>query len=85
MLAADGFFERQAGRFSWLRPQAGSVAFPYWQGSSDALSQRLLDKEGVMLLPGSMFDASEGYFRLGLARLNFPEALDRLERVVSDW
>jgi hypothetical protein len=32
-----------------------------------------------MLVPGSLFDASGQYFRLGLGRRNFPEALARLD------
>jgi hypothetical protein len=39
-----------------------------------------VDKEGVLLLPGDVYDFPGNHFRLGLGRTNMPEALARLER-----
>lgn len=71
--------------FHWLAPQAGSIAFPAWTGpgSVEALCQSALDREGLMVVPGSIFDYPGPHFRVGLGRRNFPEALALLERVVS--
>lgn len=38
------------------------------------------DEEGVIILPGTLFDNSNNHFRLGFGRRNLPEALSRLER-----
>jgi aspartate/methionine/tyrosine aminotransferase len=77
----DAFFARHPERFSWVRPRAGSVAFPrLLQGSADAFCQRLVEREGVLLLPGSVYDFPGEHFRLGFGRSSMPEALARLER-----
>ncbi len=71
--------------FHWLPPQAGSIAFPAWTGpgSVEALCQSALDREGLMVVPGSIFDYPGPHFGVGLGRRNFPEALALLERVVG--
>jgi aspartate/methionine/tyrosine aminotransferase len=78
---AEGFFERHAGLFHWRPPQAGSVAFPEWRGAGtvEELSQSLIEHQGVMLVAGSLFDYPDPYFRVGLGRKNFREALERVE------
>ncbi len=77
---AEAFFAAHPGRFRWLPPQAGSIAFPQYLGPEpvDAFCQSVLDAEGVMIVPGSMFNAIGPHFRVGLGRANFPEALARL-------
>jgi aspartate/methionine/tyrosine aminotransferase len=78
---AGKFFERHAQLFHWRPPQAGSVAFPEWRGAGavEELSQSLIEHQGVMLVSGSLFDYPGPYFRLGLGRTNFREALERVE------
>jgi aspartate/methionine/tyrosine aminotransferase len=77
---AQAFFAQAPGLFRWLPPQAGSIAFPHYLGPEpvDAFCQAVLDAEGLMIVPGSMFDATGPHFRVGLGRRNFPEALARL-------
>jgi aspartate/methionine/tyrosine aminotransferase len=78
---ASQFFRHHSSLFKWFPPQAGSVAFPEWlgPGTADELSQALVETQGVMIVPGSMFDSPNRYFRLGLGRRNFKEALERVE------
>jgi aspartate/methionine/tyrosine aminotransferase len=76
----DDFFPRHANLFSWIRPRAGSMAFPrYLGGDMEAFCDELVHKAGVLLLPGSMYNDSSNHFRLGLGRKNLPEAVARLE------
>ncbi len=77
---ADSFFAAHAGRFTWLRPHAGSVAFPRLNPPMQAvqLAQELLDRHNTMLVPGEMFDYEDSHFRLGLGRRSFPAALAEL-------
>ncbi len=77
---AEGFFGGHAGLFSWFRPKAGSVAFPAWLGEKpvEQFCQEILEKQGVMIVPGSLFDFPGNHFRVGLGRRNFPQALERL-------
>jgi aspartate/methionine/tyrosine aminotransferase len=80
----DGFFSRHAGLFSWVRPRAGSMAFPrYLGGDVEQFCDRLVKKAGVLLLPGSVYDDAGNHFRLGLGRKNLPQALERLEEYLG--
>jgi aspartate/methionine/tyrosine aminotransferase len=77
---AARFFAEHGGALGWLAPRAGSVAFPRWlgEGSVEQFCRELLDREGVLAVPGSMFDASGSHFRLGLGRRDLPAALARV-------
>ena len=73
-------FARRAELFSWVRPRAGSMAFPrYLAGNVDTFCDELVRQAGVLLLPGSVYDDSRGHFRLGLGRKNLPEAVEKME------
>jgi aspartate/methionine/tyrosine aminotransferase len=80
----DDFFARHRGLFSWVRPLAGSVAFPQLcSDEPDAIDRfcaGLVESEGVLLLPGSRFEHGGNHFRIGFGRADMPEAITRLER-----
>ena len=84
----DDFFHRHETRFSWVRPRGGSVGFPRLctnaPGAIDAFCARLVEREGVLLLPGSQFDHPGNHFRIGFGRSDMPQALERLENFVSE-
>ena len=73
--------DRHPDLFGWLPPQAGSIAFPEWRGpgSLEAFCQGLIDRRGVMIVPGSLFDFPGQHFRLGLGRRRFVDGLERVE------
>ncbi|MEO8229754.1 MAG: aminotransferase class I/II-fold pyridoxal phosphate-dependent enzyme, partial [Chloroflexota bacterium] len=78
----DRFFAERSGTFSWVRPRAGSVAFPRLTApgaSIDDFAAELVEAEGVLLLPGSRFDYPGNHFRIGFGRTDLPVALQRLE------
>ncbi len=78
----DAFFEAWPDRFSWVRPRAGSVAFPRLTVPGvgiDDWTAGLVEEEGVLLLPGSQFGYGGNHFRLGFGRTDLPIALERLE------
>jgi len=82
----DRFFAERSDAFSWVRPRAGSVAFPRLtiQGVTiDAFAADLAKTEGVLLLPGSRFGYPGDHFRIGFGRTDLPVALERLEAVVD--
>jgi len=78
---AESFCARHPRLFRWLPPQAGSVAFPQWTGPGpvDQFCQDMVDRLGVMVVPGSQFDAPGQHFRVGLGRRSFLQALARVE------
>jgi len=83
----DAFFDRHRERFSWVRPRAGSVAFPRLTtdapGAIERFCDELVESEGVLLLPGSRFEHAGNHFRIGFGRADMPAALERLERFVE--
>jgi aspartate/methionine/tyrosine aminotransferase len=78
--SASKFFSDHPRQFTWFAPQAGSVAFPLWQGvgSVEEFCNTVLEKEAVMIVPGSLFDFPGNHFRVGLGRRNLPEALEHV-------
>ena len=80
LASAEVFFFGHAQFFSWFPPKAGSVAFPAWLGAVpvEQFCQAVLDRHGVMIVPGSLFDFPGNHFRVGLGRRNLPEALEQV-------
>src|SRR6188508_1098050 len=78
----DAFFDDWADRFTWVRPRAGSIGFARLTVPGvriDDWAAELVQTEGVLLAPGSVFQYPGNHFRLGLGRTDLPEALARLE------
>ena len=77
----EGFFRRQGDVVHWVPPRGGSVGYPriLRGGPVDDLAARLVEAEGVLLLPGSRFGHPGDHFRLGFGRTDLPEALARFE------
>jgi aspartate/methionine/tyrosine aminotransferase len=74
------FFSRHADLFSWVPPQAGSMAFPkLLRGEVAEFCDTVVRNAGVLLLPGTLYDDHGNHFRVGLGRKNLPQAVARLE------
>lgn len=84
LVIMDELFARHSSLFEWVRPRAGSMAFPrYLGGSVEDFCDQLVKKAGVLLLPGTVYDDAENHFRLGLGRKNLPHAVQRLDNFLS--
>jgi aspartate/methionine/tyrosine aminotransferase len=81
----DDFFRRHGDRFAWVRPRGGSIAFPRLLDDEpiDEFASRLVEAEGVLLLPGSQFGHPGNHFRIGFGREDLPEALACLEAFIE--
>lgn len=77
----DDFFKRFSHVFEWIKPQAGSIAFPklMLEEGSDAFCSDLVDKQGVMLLPSTVYDYHDNHVRFGFGRKNMPDVIRQLE------
>ncbi|MBU1750000.1 MAG: aminotransferase class I/II-fold pyridoxal phosphate-dependent enzyme [Chloroflexi bacterium] len=84
LATAARFFAEHAAQFTWRPPRAGSVAFPEWTGGGSvaAFCQMTLDEQGVLMVPGHLFDLPGEHFRLGLGRRNLAAALDRMGQIL---
>jgi len=76
----DAFFAAHERFFSWQRPKAGPIAFPAvrFAAESDGFCSGLLQEQGVLLLPGSVFGGGREHFRIGFGRNDFPRGLEEL-------
>jgi aspartate/methionine/tyrosine aminotransferase len=74
------FMRQNSKYFSWQEPLAGPVAFPRvnFAEASDDFCKDLLDKKGVLLLPGRLFAAAAAQFRIGFGRRDFQQGLEKL-------
>jgi aspartate/methionine/tyrosine aminotransferase len=81
----EGFFVRHREEFRWHRPRGGSTAFPELTTGEPivAFAEALAEHEGVLLLPGTLFEMPGNHFRIGLGRADLPQALVRLERFLA--
>ena len=82
----DKFFTGHAELFDWHRPKAGPIGFPTLKTKVDIadFSLDLVEKKGVMLLPSKVYDFEGNYFRIGFARKNMAEALEKLEEYLEE-
>jgi len=79
----DPFFARHTALFSWVKPKAGTIAFPQLlSGRAAEFCAGLREKQGVLLLPGDVYEDEGNHFRIGFGRRNMPQALSRLEEYV---
>jgi aspartate/methionine/tyrosine aminotransferase len=76
----DAFFAKRAELFDWVRPNASTIGFARLKLARDAqeFCDEVVNKAGVMLLPGSVYDEPQ-HIRFGYGRKNMPEALEHFE------
>ena len=81
----DSFFEKYEDRFAWIKPKAGTIAFPKLKGDVNTLDfcQKVVKEANIMLLPSTVYDFDERHFRLGFGRENMPEALEKFGEYLS--
>ena len=86
LVQLDRFFAKWSDVFEWIRPQAGSIAFPRLHTGLpvEQFASELVEREGVLLLPGTVYDYPGDHFRIGFGRKNMPEALARLEQFTRE-
>lgn len=85
---ADAFFDRYEGLFLNNRPACGPIAFHRMNlppsFSMDIFCESLVQKAGVLLLPASVYDYDQPYFRMGYGRKNFAANLLKLDEYLDN-
>lgn len=81
----DEFFARKKDFVSWVRPKGGCTGFVKLRPDLDVevFAQNLVEQQGVLILPGTVYQDSGNHFRLGFGRKNMTEGLDRLETFIK--
>ena len=82
----EAFFGRWTDIFDWQAPMGGCVCYPRYKGDDvEDFCRRLLDTEGVLVLPASIYyselaESPADHFRVGLGRLGLDEGLEAFDR-----
>ncbi len=82
----ERFFRENGDLFCWSHPSAGSTAFPAIlpDGSALEFCIRLVDRQGVLLLPGTVFEYDDRHFRIGYGRADMPASLRQFECYIEE-
>jgi len=85
LAAFRAFLDARPTQFAWIPPRAGPVAFVEPARVTDIAHycDLVLDRSGVLLLPGTVFDESSRAVRVGFGRRSFREALDHYAQFVD--
>jgi aspartate/methionine/tyrosine aminotransferase len=77
----EDFMRRNSAHVTWSPPRAGTVAFPRFVRDLDAeqVAERLIERSGVVILPGARFQYDRAYFRIGYGRADMGTALELFE------
>jgi len=78
----DTFFGEYPHIFDWQHPDGSCIGFPRFKGRGgvEAFCKDLVEEEGVLLLPASIYrselmTAPDDRFRIGFGRANIDEGL----------
>lgn len=79
--ALDAFVKRNSKYVSWVPPQSGTIAvlkllLPI---AIEDFAEDLVRSQGVLIMPGSVFDLPGNYFRIGFGKKNMSDILQRFE------
>jgi len=87
----DEFFGRWSDLFDWTPPDGGCVCFPRYKGGDvEEFCRQLLDAEGVLVLPASMYQSEitdavpMDHFRVGIGRLGLEAGVAAFDRFLRD-
>ncbi len=81
----DSFFKIHNNLFNWKPPIAGTIAFPELRGNIPIAEfcQNLVEQEKTMLLPATVYGFEGNYFRIGFARKNLNQGLEKLDKFIK--
>lgn len=83
---ADAFFDKYDYIFEKKPISCGPVAYHklLLDMPVDVFCQRAVDSKGVLLLPATIYESNEPYFRMGYGRKGVPEALKKFEEFLIE-
>ena len=78
--------QRHEKMFSWVEPQSGTMAvvkllLPI---PVDQFAQELVEKAGILVMPGSVFELPGNFFRIAFGKRNMPFVLEQFEKFSAD-
>jgi aspartate/methionine/tyrosine aminotransferase len=87
MSILDSFIERNKTALAWAAPESGTMTvlqllLPV---SVEKFCEELVEKTGVLIMPGSVFDLSGNFFRIGFGKKNMRQILSRFEQFLQTY
>lgn len=85
LVILDLFFTKNQKLFSWVWPQGGCVGWVHYKGKEDVdlFCKKLLRDTGVLLMPASVYDVNENYFRIGFGHKDMVTAIGKLQQYLE--
>lgn len=85
LVVLDLFFTKNQKLFSWVWPQGGCVGWVNYKGKEhiDTFCKQLLQETGVLLLPASVYDVDDNYFRIGFGHKDMVTAIGKLQQYID--
>jgi aspartate/methionine/tyrosine aminotransferase len=86
----QAFFDRHADLFDFAPPMGGCVCYVRYKGGDvEDFCARLLDAEGVLVLPASIYfselaETPADFFRVGLGRVGLEAGIEAFERFLRE-
>lgn len=82
----DEFMKRNQKYLSWIRPQTGTMAvlkllLPI---AIESFAEDLVHTQGVLIMPGSIFDLPGNFFRIGFGKKNMSTILEKFESYIHN-
>lgn len=87
LLLVDQFFDSAKEQCHWIKPKGGCLGFPRLLTSetAESLSLRLLENEGVLILPGSLYGKYSNHFRIGFGQRSTRDALNKFKHTLNEF
>ena len=81
----DSFMMRHRHQLSWVRPQSGTTGLVelLLPIPIEQFTESLVEKTGILIMPGSVFGVPGNFFRIGFGRSNLPEIIERFEQYLD--
>ncbi len=84
----DSLLEAMSDHLSWIRPKGGCTGFIKINNSQidiEDFCKEARDKAGILLLPGTVYNVAQPYFRIGFGRKKFSEGLNQFYSFCKDY
>lgn len=83
----NSFMKRHQQLLSWEPPQSDTMAVLKLKipVPIEKFSEELVEKMGVLIMPGPVFDLPGNFFRIGFGRKNMIDALTRFEEFLKNY
>lgn len=83
----DSFMKRYQKLLSWDRPQSGTLAVVklLLPVPIEKFTEELVEKMGVLIMPGSVFELPGNFFRIGFGKKNMTHALEHFEQFLKNY